>query len=115
MANEKQHVGAKGGNIYVETYSAWEKMVSEHMDNLFRSPVFLASMGKVLENSLTMKEQLDKGVQAYLQAMGLPSTKDIGRVLEALADLRGDVEDLRAKVDQLMKKPLDSEPNAVSE
>lgn len=112
MASEKEQAGTKGGNLYMETFSAWEKLVSQNMDALFRNPAFLSSMGKALENSLTIKEQMDKGIQAYLHAMGLPSTQDVGRVSEALASLQRDVEDLKAKVDQLLKKRAGSGPSA---
>ena len=60
-------------------------------------------MGKGLENSLLVKEQVDKSLQAYLQALNLPSTKDIQRVLEGLRSLQAEVEALRAKVDQLLE------------
>lgn len=112
MANEKEQAGTKGGNLYREAFSAWEKLVSENMDALFRNPTFLAGMGKALENSLTIKEQLDKGIQAYLHTMGLPSTHDVGRILEVLAGLQRDVEDLKGKVDQLLIRRGASGPSS---
>ncbi|MFQ5846855.1 MAG: hypothetical protein ACE5IQ_04180 [Candidatus Methylomirabilales bacterium] len=103
MGHEKAHAGGKGGNRTMETFAAWEKFMSEHMDTLFRNPAFLTSMGKALEHSLTMKEQLDRGIHAYLRAMSLPSTQDVGRILEAIAVLQRDVEGLKAAVDRLLR------------
>jgi len=111
MAEEKQ----QAKNPYLEMFEVWEKMMSERMDILLRNPVFLTSMGKALENSLTFKEHVDKALQAYLQALNLPSTKDVERILDGLGSLRRDMEELRAKVEQLLRKPGGSEPSAVSE
>jgi len=87
----------------LEMFAVWQKMMSESMETLLRSPLFLAAMGKGLENSLLVKEQVDKSLQAYLQALNLPSTKDVQRVLEGLRSLQAEVEALRAKVDQLLE------------
>lgn len=89
----------------LEMFAVWQKMMSESMETLLRSPLFLATMGKGLENSLVFKEQIDKSLQAYLQALNLPSTKDVQRVLEGLRRLQAEVEALRAKVDQLLETP----------
>lgn len=59
----------------LEMCAVWQKMMSESMETLLRSPLFLAAMGKGLENSLLVKEQVDKSLQTYLQALNLPSTK----------------------------------------
>ncbi|MFQ5846479.1 MAG: hypothetical protein ACE5IQ_02270 [Candidatus Methylomirabilales bacterium] len=90
-------------DVYREMLAAWQKMMSEGMDTFLRSPLMLATMGKGLESSLNLKEHIDQALHTYLQALHLPSTRDVERVLEALQRLQGEVETLTGKVDQLLR------------
>lgn len=101
MSEEK--VGEK--NPQLEMFAVWQKMMSGGMDSFLRNPLLLATMGKGLENSAVFKEQIDKSLQTYLQALNFPSTRDIEGVLEGLRTLQSDVEALKAKVDQLLRAP----------
>ena len=104
MAKGKEREAEKEKNLYLEMFAAWEKMMSENMDTLLRNPAVLASMGKVLEQSLTFKEHLDKAIHAALGAMHLPSTRETDRILEELTALRGEVAEIRTQVERLMKQ-----------
>lgn len=101
MSEEK--AGDKG--LPLEMFAAWQKMMAEGMDNFLRNPLLLATMGKGLEGSSVFKEQIDRSLQAYLQALNLPSTRDVQGVLEGLRSLQGEVEALKTKVDQLLTMP----------
>ena len=103
MAKGKGQEEEKGRNPYMEMFAAWEKMMSENMDNLLRNPAFLASMGKALEHSLTFKEHIDKAIYTALRTMHLPSTQETNRILEEITSLRGEVAGLRAQVERLTK------------
>ncbi len=97
MGEEK--IGDKSPHL--ELFAAWQKMMSEGMETFLRSPLLFATIGKGLEGSQVFREQIDKSLQAYLQALNLPSTRDIQGVLEGLRNLRVELEALKARVDQL--------------
>ena len=90
-------------NPFIEMYAAWEKMMADSLDAMLRSPAFVASMAKVLENFMMSKEQIDRSVQATLRAMNVPSTKDIAEILDALGSLRLAVDELNGKVNLLFQ------------
>jgi hypothetical protein len=89
----------------LEMFAVWQKMMSEGMEGFLRNPLLLTTMGRGLESSPVIKEHIDKSLQTYLQALNLPSTRDIQGVLEGLRNLQGEVEALKAKVDQLLEMP----------
>lgn len=89
-------------NPFIEMYSAWEKMMADSLDTMFRNPAFVASMAKALENFMASKEQIDRGAQATLRAMNLPSTKDMADIAQALGSLRRTVDELKGKVELLL-------------
>jgi hypothetical protein len=101
MSDEK--TGEKEPQL--EMFAVWQKMMSGGMENFLRNPLLLATMGKGLEDSAAFKEQIDKSLQAYLQALNLPSTRDVQGVLEGLRTLQGEVEALKAQIDQLLRTP----------
>lgn len=92
-------------NPFMEMYGAWEKMMAESFDSMMRDPAFVANMAKAFENTLISKEQIDRSVQDTLQAMSLPSTRDIAHILDAVGSLRVAVDELKVKVDSLLQKP----------
>lgn len=104
MTKGREREAEKEKNLYLEMFAAWEKMMSENMDTLLRNPAVLASMGKVLEQSLTFKGHLDKAIHVALGAMHLPSTRETDRILEELTALRGEVAEIRTQVERLMKQ-----------
>jgi hypothetical protein len=91
-------------NPFIEMYAAWEKMMADSLDAMLRSPAFVAGLGKVFENVIMSKEQIDRSVQATLRAMNVPSTKDLADIGEALGSLRRTVDELRGKVDSLLQQ-----------
>ncbi len=91
-------------NPFIEMYAAWEKMMADSLDAMLRNPAFVAAMGKVFENLMTSKEQIDRSVQGALRAMNLPSTKDMAEIFDALGALRLTVDELRGKIDQLAQR-----------
>lgn len=83
-------------------FKQWEKMFTTFTEQLLKNQQFLTHMGKMIESSSLFKLAVDKAVVKGLEAMQLPTRKDVEEVLAVLRKLeisaekgRIDREDLR--------------------
>jgi len=70
---------------FAEMIALWQKMMLESFEAMVRTPAFTGILGKALEGSNLIRDQVEKGLQASLRAMNLPTAEDLRRMTEGLA------------------------------
>lgn len=90
MADEKQQMP------FGEMFSMWQKMMWEGFEMMLKGPGFAAGVGKAFEGSTALQEQVQKGIQASLKAMQLPTVEDLRRVTEGLSAMQAQLEAMKS-------------------
>lgn len=75
-----------------ELFRFWQMWVMMGMDMLMRAPAFFAALGKGMEKPGLGREEIERVIQAALQAWRLPSPDDPQKMTGEMAALRGQVE-----------------------
>lgn len=82
--------------------NAWAKTMSETV----AGEDFAQSMGQsltdYLETTTPIREQVEKTIEQYLQQMNMPSRQEVVSIAERLTHLEMRVDDLDAKVDDVL-------------
>lgn len=90
----------------IEFYDAISKTWSRAMSDAVGSESFARSMGEQMEGSLEamslMHKQMGDLMEKYLERTNLPTRKDVTALSERLARLEMAVDDLGAKLDQIL-------------
>lgn len=90
----------------VEFYDNWTKSWSGAMSEMVASKSFADSMSKQVESNLEalamVRRQVDGIMEQYLQQMNLPSRKEVISLAERLTKIEMAVDDLDAKMDQII-------------
>jgi len=87
-----------------QTFKLWEKFASEYLEMLIKSPVFLETVGKVLENSTMFKAQLDKAVGTMLASLQLPIRSDQEKILTTVQAIESQLQTLSERLDKIAGK-----------
>ncbi|MCI0417842.1 MAG: hypothetical protein L0312_01250 [Acidobacteria bacterium] len=88
-------------------YDSFAKSWSDAMSKAVSSKSFAESMGRQIENNLDtmtlMRRQMGDLIEQYLQQMSLPTRNDVINLSERLTNLEMSVDDLDAKLDELLR------------
>jgi polyhydroxyalkanoate synthesis regulator phasin len=88
-------------------YDAFAKSWANVMTETVASRGFAESMGKQVESSLDavslLRRQMGELMEQYLQQMSLPTRKEVVGVAERLTRLEMAVDDLDAKLDEVLE------------
>lgn len=99
----------------IQFYDAMSKSWAKAMSDAVTSESFARSMGEQMEGSLEvaslMRKQMSEVMEKYLEGMSLPSRKDVISVAERLNKIEMALDDLDAKLDDVLAK-LASKPEA---
>lgn len=97
----------------IEFYDAMSKSWAKAMSEAVSSESFARSMGEQMESSLEvaslMRKQMAEVMEKYLEGMSMPSRKDVLSVAERLNKIEIALDDLDAKLDEVLAK-LAAEP-----
>lgn len=92
---------------YKKFYDIYVRSSSEMMEEIMRSPHFAAMAGKMLDNSVDMKKQMDEVIETSLKSMHLPTSSNFKGLSRRLRTLEEQVE-------QLLNKRNTSKPKSPS-
>jgi hypothetical protein len=90
MAEEKQQMP------FGEMLTMWQKMMGEGFEMMLKAPAFTAGLGKAFEGSAAMQEQIQRGIQASLRSMQLPTGEDIRRITEGVSAMQVQLEAMKS-------------------
>ncbi|HSF83638.1 MAG TPA: poly(R)-hydroxyalkanoic acid synthase subunit PhaE [Anaerolineales bacterium] len=92
----------------IQFYDAMSKSWAKAMSEAVSSESFAKSMGEQMEGSLevaaVMRKQMAEVMEKYLEGMSLPSRKDVISVAERLNKIEMALDDLDAKLDDVLAK-----------
>jgi polyhydroxyalkanoate synthesis regulator phasin len=104
--NKPENAGSDPLAPLVEFYDNWTKSWSGAMSEMVASKSFADSMSKQVESNLEalalVRRQVDGIMEQYLQQMNLPSRKEVISLAERLTKLEMSVDDLDAKLDDII-------------
>ena len=90
----------------IQFYDDWTKTWSGAASEMVSSKGFADSMAQQLESSLStmglVRRQVSEMMEQSLQQMNLPSRKDVVGLSERLTSIEMRLDDLEAKVDQVL-------------
>jgi polyhydroxyalkanoate synthesis regulator phasin len=81
--------------------STGEEQLSKIAAQVLSNEKFVATLQVVVQRSLEAKGMLDRTVQRALSGMNIPTTKDVAKLGDRLADLEQALETLERKIEQL--------------
>lgn len=91
----------------IQFYDAMSKSWAKAMSDTVSSESFARSMGEQMESSLEvaslMRKQMAEVMEKYLEGMSMPSRKDVISVAERLNKIEMALDDLDAKLDQVLE------------
>ncbi|HET7852961.1 MAG TPA: hypothetical protein VFM04_00680 [Candidatus Methylomirabilis sp.] len=76
-------------------WANWEKMTWESFETMMKAPAFTAGLGKAFESSTALQEQIQKNIQAGLQAMNLPTIEDLRRITVGISAMEARLDAIR--------------------
>jgi polyhydroxyalkanoate synthesis regulator phasin len=92
----------------IQFYDAMSKSWAKAMSNAVTSEGFANSMAEQMESSMEvfsqMRRQMGEVMEKYLVQMNLPTRKEVVNVAERLTRLEMAIDDLNAKLDQVLEK-----------
>lgn len=103
-APERFSVFQASQEMMKQAFHAWEQLTNQYMEALLRNQQLLDVGGVTLENSLHMKQQIDRMVEATITNMQLPTRSDMDRALRKLNELEILLREVNEKLDQLLEK-----------
>lgn len=74
----------------------WQKMIWEGFETMLKAPTFAAGVGKAVESSATLQDQIQKSIQASLKAMQLPSADDLRRIAEGFSTMQAQLDAMKS-------------------
>lgn len=90
----------------IEFYDNWTKSWSGAMSEMVASKTFADSMSQQVESNLEalalVRRQVDGIMEQYLQQMNLPTRKEVIGLAERLTKIEMSLDDLDAKVDEML-------------
>lgn len=90
----------------IQFYDAMSKSWAKAMSDTVSSESFARSMGEQMEGSLEvaalMRKQMAEVMEKYLEGMSMPSRKDVINVAERLNKIEMALDDLDAKIDEVL-------------
>lgn len=92
----------------IQFYDAMSKTWAKAMSDAVTSESFAKSMAEQMESSVEvfsqMRRQMGDMMEKYLEQMNLPTRKEVVNVAERLTRLEMAIDDLDAKLDQVLEK-----------
>ena len=113
MSEENESKGAQPDPVagMLEFYDNWSKSWASSMSEMVASERVAETMAQQLEGSLEywslVKRQVGEAMEQYLQQMNLPTQRDIVGVAERLTTIEMRVDDIEAKVDEVLDRLKD--------
>lgn len=93
------------GNM-IEFYDSWTKAWASTMSDAVATESFAQSAAEQMEGSLEfmgfIRKQVADAMEQYLQQMNLPTRKEVIVVAERLTHIEMTIDDLDAKIDQIL-------------
>lgn len=90
MAEEKAQMP------FGEMIALWQGMMREGFEMMLKAPAFAAELGKAFEGSTGVQEQIQKGIQAGLKTIQLPTVEDLHRITEGLSAMQAQLEAMKS-------------------
>ncbi|MEJ2262120.1 MAG: poly(R)-hydroxyalkanoic acid synthase subunit PhaE [Anaerolineales bacterium] len=92
----------------IQFYDAMSKSWAKAMSDAVTSESFAKSMAEQMESSMEvfsqMRRQMGEIMEKYLEQMNLPTRKEVVNVAERLTRLEMAIDDLDAKLNQVLDK-----------
>ena len=79
-----------------EMIALWQGMMREGFEMMLKAPAFAAELGKAFEGSTGVQEQIQKGIQAGLKTIQLPTVEDLHRITKGLSAMQAQLEAMKS-------------------
>jgi hypothetical protein len=90
MTEEKPHTP------FGDMIALWQKMMWEGFEMMLKAPAFSAGVGRAVEGSTALREQIQGSIQASLKAMQMPTVEDLRRITEGLSAMQAQLETVKS-------------------
>jgi type I restriction-modification system DNA methylase subunit len=81
-----------------------EELIGRITNQVLANEKFLAALQQMISKAVETKGRVDKNVQQALSTLNLPSTADIQKFQEKLAEFEELLDGMDGKVDKILKK-----------
>jgi hypothetical protein len=88
-----------GWNEWKKGFDAWESTTAQYLEEVLKSPLFLAPSGAALSTLMRLKAAHDTRVAGMWSAIGLPTRRDQERTLHLLNTLESRIRDLEEQLE----------------
>ncbi len=78
-------------NFPNQMYDIWVRTSSEMLEQMMQTPAFAAGQGKLLEQSMELKQQVDQALEASLKSMRLATDSDVQALVTELKTIKPQV------------------------
>ncbi|MCS6885662.1 MAG: hypothetical protein RMM17_04830 [Acidobacteriota bacterium] len=91
-------------DILKQAFESWQKMTSEHVEQLVRSQTFLSAIAQNIEQTLNISDRVKDITQTTMGMMNLPTKRDLDNLAKQIRSIKISLEEINERLEDISKQ-----------